>query len=139
MMSIEQRNRDLSEFMECKEYTTFLAYYALLMEVVEKIESLGYSVCIVKESCVIQTEYLQPIITCDRFPTKKEIIFTAVSGFANWYKQKLISENKTDPAPMFIQCDICFGLGVIERDLPFADSFCGNCHGAGSVKNPNRK
>ena len=77
-----------------------------LMEVVEKIESLGFIVSndqadttILKPSIILGTEGLHSFIKCfgtSKKMTKKESIYQAIVEFVEWYQNKDIKDEKAD-------------------------------------------
>jgi hypothetical protein len=56
-----------------------------LMPVVEKIESEGFTVNIQDRGCCIYKKFSHPICTAERWETKIEGIWQAVTSFIKWY------------------------------------------------------
>ena len=72
----------------CKENNLqFHSDWNLLIEVVEKIESLGYRIEIVKHICRIYLSNKETIIISENTP-KIEAVYNAVVEFIKWYNNQ---------------------------------------------------
>ncbi len=57
-----------------------------LMEVVEKIESLGFKVAIEFTGCTIFKDYGAPVASTGNWDTKINAVYNAVLGFIKWHR-----------------------------------------------------
>lgn len=91
-MTTTEKNKLLAEFLGVqhqKMAMNFNSNWNLLMEVVEKIENLGYRVTIVRHICRIDlTEESKLIISEDI--KKIEAVYTVCFKFIQWYNQNKI-------------------------------------------------
>ena len=108
MKNIIEKNKIIAEFLNLTSQVIFEQVFAVcengktnfykkdelkfhsdwnwLMEVVEKIESLGYRIEIVKHICRIYLSNKETIIISENTP-KIEAVYNAVVEFIKWYNE----------------------------------------------------
>ena len=109
MKNIIEKNKIIAEFLNLTSQVIFEQVFAVcengktnfykkdelkfhsdwnwLMEVVEKIESLGYRIEIVKHICRIYLSNKETIIISENTP-KIEAVYNAVVEFIKWYNKQ---------------------------------------------------
>ena len=91
-MTTIENNKIIAQFLEISHQKIAMNFHSnwnILMDVVEKIESLGYRVTIVRHICRIDlTEESKLIISEDI--KKIEAVYTVCFKFIQWYNQNKI-------------------------------------------------
>ena len=103
MKNVTENNKLIAEFMgypkhkidfvgkrlnfENSKHNTYHKDWNWLIEVVEKIESLGYRIEIVKHICRIYLSNKETIVFSENTP-KIEAVYNAVVEFIKWYNYK---------------------------------------------------
>lgn len=61
-----------------------IKYVTMLTNALEKIDKLGYSVFMGKNSCYISKENDEVIVHCNNWGNKITTVYQAVESFINW-------------------------------------------------------